>query len=133
MEISLDQLNEGVGEKQKRRKMWVTILLISLGIHVLIGVIAAGVVVAKYLIAPPATFVAQKKVFKITSPEREQKMALAAFEEAAALFAFCHLLQQRVFLAARRIQQIDFLRNLLFINGSDHFSFRRHNKRRAAV
>lgn len=88
MEISLDQLSEGVGEKQKRRKMWVTILLISLGIHVLIGVIAAGVIVAKYLISPPATFVAQKKVFKITSPEREQKMALAAFEEAASTPAF---------------------------------------------
>lgn len=88
MEISLDQLSEGVGQKKKQRKLWVTIVLISLGIHLLIGVIAAGVVVAKYLIAPPATFVAQKKMFKITSPEREQKMALAAFEEAASTPAF---------------------------------------------
>ncbi|MBX7157265.1 MAG: VWA domain-containing protein [Verrucomicrobiae bacterium] len=88
MDISIDQLKEGVGEKNKRRKMLITILLISLGAHILAGIIAGAVIVAKYLIAPPATFVAEPKKFKITSPEREQKMALAAFEEAASTPAF---------------------------------------------
>ncbi len=69
-------------------KTFSMVLIISVGLHVAGGIGAAIYIVAKYFTPPPNQFVAQKKIIKIEAKEREQKMSLAEFEEAASAPTF---------------------------------------------
>jgi len=64
------------------KKIIITVLLISVGVHVAAGVIAGIVVVARYFAAPPAEFKAAKDV-RLPAKKREQRMNMAAFDAAA--------------------------------------------------
>jgi len=60
------------------------VVAISIGLHVVAAIVAAGIVIARYFAPPPAVFESTPpKKIKLASPEREHKMSLAAFEEAA--------------------------------------------------
>jgi hypothetical protein len=64
------------------KKLIITILLVSLGVHVAAGVIAGIVVVARYLTTPPAEFKAARDI-RLPAKKREQKMNMAALDAAA--------------------------------------------------
>jgi hypothetical protein len=64
------------------KKIIITVLLISVGVHVAAGIIAGIVVVARYFAAPPAEFKAAKDV-RLPAKKREQRMNMAAFDAAA--------------------------------------------------
>ena len=64
------------------KKLIITILLVSLGVHVAAGVIAGIVVVARYFTTPPAEFKAVRDI-RLPAKKREQKMNMAAFDAAA--------------------------------------------------
>jgi len=64
------------------KKLIITILLVSLGVHVAAGVIAGIVVVARYFTTPPAEFKAARDI-RLPAKKREQKMNMAAFDAAA--------------------------------------------------
>ncbi|MEM6600864.1 MAG: hypothetical protein AAF649_05710 [Verrucomicrobiota bacterium] len=81
MAFALSSLQEDKS-KQSRRNIIVSVIMVSIVIHVLGGVGAAIYIVAKYLQPPEATFVARKMV---TIPPKilDPKMAAAEFEAAA--------------------------------------------------
>jgi hypothetical protein len=64
------------------KKLIITILLVSLGVHVAAGVIAGIVIVARYLTTPPAEFKAARDI-RLPAKKREQKMNMAALDAAA--------------------------------------------------
>lgn len=64
------------------KKLIITILLVSLGVHIAAGVIAGIVVVARYLTVPPAEFKAARDI-RLPAKKREQKMNMAALDAAA--------------------------------------------------
>ena len=64
------------------KKLIITILLVSLGVHIAAGVIAGIVVVARYFTAPPAEFKAARDI-RLPAKKREPKMNMAALDAAA--------------------------------------------------
>jgi len=81
MAVTLSSLQEDSSRKS-RRNIIVSVIIVSVGIHILGGVGAAIYIVAKYLQPPEATFVAKKMV---TIPPKiiDPKLAAAEFEAAA--------------------------------------------------
>lgn len=81
MAFSLSSLQEDKSKKS-RRNVIVSVLLVSVVIHILGGVVAGIYIVAKYLQPPEATFVAKKMV---TIPPKiiDPKLAAAEFQAAA--------------------------------------------------
>jgi hypothetical protein len=80
MAVSLKSLQEDK-TKGSRRAIIVSVIMVSVVIHLLVGVAAAVYVVAKYLKPPEATFVAKRMV---TIPPKIIDPKLAAAEFAAA-------------------------------------------------
>jgi hypothetical protein len=64
------------------KKLIITILIVSVGVHIAAGVIAGIVVVARYFTAPPAEFKAARDI-RLPAKKREQKMNMAALDAAA--------------------------------------------------
>ncbi len=81
MAVALSSLQEDKSKKS-RRNIIVSVIIVSVVIHVLGGVGAAIYIVAKYLQPPEATFVAKKMV---TIPPKilDPKLAAAEFQAAA--------------------------------------------------
>jgi hypothetical protein len=77
--MALETLLDDAGQKQQRRKLIISIILIVIGIHVLAAVGAGIFVVARYLTAPPAQFEVRKDV-RLPAQEREHKMNMAEFD-----------------------------------------------------
>jgi len=71
--------DEGAAGKKRRRQLIVGIVLAVVGIHVVIGIGAGFLIVAKYLNPPPATFEVKKNI-KLPAKEREHKMSMAEFD-----------------------------------------------------
>lgn len=67
--------------RAERKKLLVTVLVVSVGLHVLAGIVAGIWIVAKYLTPPPSTFVAKRPV-QLPPKIVEQKMQSAEFEAA---------------------------------------------------
>lgn len=65
--------------RANRRRLIVTIVVLVVGIHLLIGVGAGFLIVAKYLTPPPATFEVKKQI-SMPAKEREHQMSLAEFD-----------------------------------------------------
>jgi hypothetical protein len=66
----------------QRNRLWrliLTVVLISIGIHVAVGIVAGLVIVARYFAEPPAEFKAVKDV-RLPAKQREHKMNMAAFD-----------------------------------------------------
>jgi hypothetical protein len=84
-------------KKGTRRTTLMWVLVISLGLHLVGGVIATIIVVAKYFSEPPAAFVSKPMKVPLVVQEREQRMAQAEFEAAAAAPSFDNkILSQRL-------------------------------------
>jgi hypothetical protein len=67
---------------RQRKKLFVTVIIVSIGLHVLAAIGAGIWIVAKYFTPPPATFVAKKSV-QLPPKIVEQKMQSAEFEAAS--------------------------------------------------
>ena len=70
------------GAQSGRRRLVVTIILISLGIHAAAAIVAGIVVVARYFAEPPAEFKTTKDV-RIPAKKREAKMNMASLDAIA--------------------------------------------------
>jgi len=75
-------LPEPPHKKKKNHSVLVSVLLISIGLHVVAGIVAGVYIVAKWLTPPEATFVA-KKMVAIPPQIIDPKMASAELEAAA--------------------------------------------------
>ena len=73
---------EEIERKKRRRRVIVSVITISVAIHVVAGIIAGIVIVARYLTPPPAELKAVKTV-QLAAQEREHKMNMASFDGAA--------------------------------------------------
>jgi len=85
-------IEEGAATVKRRRRLIVSILLGVVAIHVLGGLIAGAVVVARYIFPPPATFVVKKDI-RLPAKQREHKMNMAAFDALAPKPSFTDKLQ----------------------------------------
>jgi len=72
-------ISEGEKTRLSRRRLILTIILVVVGLHVLAGVVAGVLVVARYIFPPPATFVVKKDI-RLPAKQREHKMNMAAFD-----------------------------------------------------
>ncbi len=77
--MAVETLMEDVQQRKRLRKLVVKIILIVIALHVGFGVIAGILVVARYLLPPPATFEIQKDI-RLPAKEREHKMNMAEFD-----------------------------------------------------
>jgi hypothetical protein len=73
---------EALEVRKRRRKLIITVVLISLGIHIVAGIVAGVVIVARYFATPPAEFHATRDI-RVAAQEREHKMNMASFDGAA--------------------------------------------------
>ena len=78
--------------KQQRKRIIITVILASIGIHVIAGVVAGIVIVARFLTEPPAEFKVIKDI-RIPVQDREHKMNMAAFDGMAPKPSFTDKLQ----------------------------------------
>ena len=72
-------VEEAAGAIKKRRRLILTIILAVVGLHILGGLVAGVVVVARYIFPPPATFVVQKDI-RLPAKKREHRMSMASFD-----------------------------------------------------
>lgn len=74
-------------QKGRLRRIIVMVILASIAIHIVAGVVAGVVIVARYLAEPPAEFKAVKDI-RIPAQDREHRMNMASYEGGAAKPAF---------------------------------------------
>ena len=72
-------LSESERILKDRRRLIFTIICIVVAIHLLGGLIATVIVVARYLAPPPATFVVKKDI-RLPAQERQHRINMAAFD-----------------------------------------------------
>ena len=77
---------------QQRRRIILTVVLVSVGVHAIAAIVAGIVIVARYLAAPPAEFKVAKDI-RLPAEEREHKMNMAAFDGMAPKPSFTDKLQ----------------------------------------
>lgn len=77
--MAVETLMENSQQRKRLRKLVITILLIVVALHVGVGLVAGILVVARYLLPPPATFEIQKDI-RLPAKEREHKMNMAEFD-----------------------------------------------------
>jgi len=65
--------------RRRLKRLIITIVLVSIGIHLAAGVIAGVVIVARYLTEPPAEFKVVRDI-RLPAKQREHKMNMAAFD-----------------------------------------------------
>ena len=78
--------------KQQRKRIIITVILASIGVHVIAGVVAGIVIVARFLTEPTAEFKVIKDI-RIPVQDREHKMNMAAFDGMAPKPSFTDKLQ----------------------------------------
>lgn len=78
--------------KKRLRSLVTTVILVSVGVHVVAGIIAGAVIVARYFAEPPAEFKLTKDV-RLPAQEREHKMNMAAFDGMAPKPSFTDKMQ----------------------------------------
>jgi hypothetical protein len=78
--------------RQQRKRIILIVVLASVGIHVIAGIVAGVVIVARFLSEPPAEFKVTKDI-RIPVQDREHKMNMAAFDGMAPKPSFTDKLQ----------------------------------------
>ncbi len=81
-----------VFRKQQRKRIILVVVLVSVGIHVIAGIVAGIVIVARFLSEPPAEFRVTKDI-RLPVQDREHKMNMAAFDGMAPKPSFTDKLQ----------------------------------------
>lgn len=77
--MAVESLMEDTRQRKRLRKMIITIILAVIALHIGAGVVAGILVVARYLLPPPATFEIQKDI-RLPAKEREHRMNMAEFD-----------------------------------------------------
>ena len=77
---------------QQRRRIILTVVLVSVGVHAIAAIVAGIVIVARFLAEPPAEFKVAKDI-RLPAQEREHKMNMAAFDGMAPKPSFTDKLQ----------------------------------------
>jgi len=77
--MAVETLMEDVQQRKRLRKLVITILIAVVALHVAVGIVAGILVVARYLLPPPATFEIQKDI-RLPAKEREHKMNMSEFD-----------------------------------------------------
>jgi hypothetical protein len=76
----------------QRKRIVLTVALVSVGVHIVAAIVAGIVIVARYLTEPPAEFKVMKDI-RLPVQEREHKMNMAAFDGLASKPSFTDKLQ----------------------------------------
>jgi len=92
MTISANALEEVDNRKARFKKLFWTVFVAVIALHVVAGLIAGAIVVARILLKPEATFEAPKDV-RMPAKEREQKLNMAQFDSLAPKPSFNDKLQ----------------------------------------
>ena len=71
--------NSPPSQKHRIRRVVIAVILVSIGIHVVAGLVAGAVIVARYLTEPPAEFKAARDI-RLPAKQREHKMNMASFD-----------------------------------------------------
>ena len=79
-------------QKHRIRRVVIAVILVSIGIHVVAGLVAGAVIVARYLTEPPAEFKAARDI-RLPAKQREHKMNMASFDGMAPKPSFNDKLQ----------------------------------------
>lgn len=87
MTTSVQETAPPPAQKSRLRRIIIMVILASIAIHVVAGIIAGVVIVARYFAEPPAVFKAAKDI-RIPAQEREHRMNMAAYEGGASKPAF---------------------------------------------
>lgn len=90
--MKVESVLEKAGEQKRLRRLVVTILIAVVLIHVIAGVLAGAIVVARYLLSPPAQFEVRKEM-KLPAKEREHRMNMSEFDAMAPKPSFNDKLQ----------------------------------------
>ncbi len=77
--MAVETLLENAQQRQRLRKLVITILIATVALHVVVGIVAGFLVVARYFLPPPATFEIQKDI-RLPAKEREHKMNMSEFD-----------------------------------------------------
>lgn len=77
--MAVDTLLDDSKQKRRLRKLAIQIIIAVIVLHILAGVVAGVLVVARYLLPPPAVFEVQKDI-RLPAKEREHKMNMAEFD-----------------------------------------------------
>jgi hypothetical protein len=77
---------------QQRRRIILTVVLVSVGVHAVAAIVAGIVIVARFLAEPPAEFKVSKDV-RLPAEEREHRMNMAAFDGMAPKPSFTDKMQ----------------------------------------
>lgn len=77
--MAVESILEDEKQKKRLRKLIITIVIGVVILHVGFGIVAGVLVVARYLLPPPATFEVQRDI-KIPAKEREHRMNMDAFD-----------------------------------------------------
>lgn len=83
---------EALERKKRMRRLIITIVIASVAIHLVAGVIAGVVIVARYLTQPPAEFKVVKDI-RIPAKKREHQMAMRDFDDMAPRPSFSDRMQ----------------------------------------
>jgi hypothetical protein len=92
MSVSAVSPSAEIVRLQHRRRIILTVVLVSVGIHVIAAIVAGIVIVARYLAEPPVEFKVPKDI-RIPAEEREHKMNMAAFDGMAPKPSFTDKMQ----------------------------------------
>ena len=65
----------------RRRRIIISVILVSIGVHVIAGILAGIWIVARFILATPTTFEVKKQI-RIAAEEREHRMNMAEFDAA---------------------------------------------------
>lgn len=66
-------------QRKRFRHIVIAVILISIGIHVVAGIVAGAVIVARYLTEPPAEFKAKRDI-RLPAKQREHRMNMASLD-----------------------------------------------------
>ena len=69
-------------QKKRVRRLIITVVLVSIGIHLAAGIVAGVIIVVHYLSEPPAEFKAARDI-RLPAKKREHKMNMAALDAMA--------------------------------------------------
>ncbi len=77
--MPVDLLLEDANQKKRVKKLVISIVIGVVLLHIVAGIVAGVLVVARYLLPPPATFEVQRDI-KLPAKEREHRMNMDSFD-----------------------------------------------------
>ena len=79
--MSQTTLDPQTEARLRRRRIIISVIVVSIGVHVIAGILAGIWIVARFILATPTTFEVKKQI-RIAAEEREHRMNMAEFDAA---------------------------------------------------